>query len=116
MFPPPPESILLVDDNPVILRLLGATLRQPNVLAGGVAEACLLLERSRFTSVISDLNLGDGDGLEVLQVARAQQPWARRWLLCADADERANAALASGLASGLIPKPWTVATLRALVP
>lgn len=110
------EPILLVDDNPIILALLGASIRHRSLTACGVTEARELLQTARFRTVVSDLNLRDGDGIAVLDAAREHQPWARRLLLSAALDKRATEALDSGLATALIPKPWTIRELRFLLP
>ncbi|MDP2306961.1 MAG: response regulator [Pseudomonadota bacterium] len=110
------QTILAVDDDPVVLDLLAASFEGATVTASGVAEAERLLRDQRFTRVVSDLNLGDGDGITVLLAARDLQPWARRWLITGDPDERSVRAVATGLAERVIRKPWTLDELRGVAP
>lgn len=62
-------SLLLVDDDPAIIRSLGRSLRGMGATvrsAGGVKEAELALTSFRPDIVLSDLQLKDGEGLELV--------------------------------------------------
>jgi class 3 adenylate cyclase len=79
-------TILLVDDEPsaritlaLLLKRRGHDVRE----ADGVLSAAAALERQPFDVVITDLWMPDGQGLEVLQSARARCPDANVILLTA---------------------------------
>ena len=62
------ESILIIDDDQQVRELL-AELLQPDhccLTASSVAEARLLLDRFRFGLVIMDIDLGEGNGLQLV--------------------------------------------------
>jgi CheY-like chemotaxis protein len=111
-------TVLVVDDDPAVRRLLVASIERPVVTAARVAEALQHLRDQPFEIVISDLRLGDpdGDGIAVLRAARELQPCARRWLVTGCADERSEQAVATGLAEGVVLKPWTLSEIRVAVP
>jgi DNA-binding NtrC family response regulator len=69
----PFARILIVDDDPYFLRVLGRILTGENyrvTTAEGTVEAAQILQESSFDLVISDLRLPDGDGLSILQQIR----------------------------------------------
>ncbi len=75
-------SILLVEDDPLVARATARLLRLRHevTVAGGVAEALAALAGRAFDVVVSDFDLGDGTGDEVLARAAEVQPAARRVL------------------------------------
>lgn len=75
----PTNAILVVDDDPMMLRLLDSVLAKLGnriVLAGGGARAIELLDSEPFRVVITDLEMPGIDGFAVLDAARAKQPHA----------------------------------------
>jgi DNA-binding response OmpR family regulator len=69
----PIARILIVDDDPYFLRVLGRILTGENFqvkTAEGAVEAAQILQENSFDLVISDLRLPDGDGLSILQEIR----------------------------------------------
>jgi two-component system, NtrC family, response regulator HydG len=69
--------ILIVDDEPNIRRILASNLRQENheiIEAGGVTEARRVLAEESLDAVITDQKMSDGEGLDVLAVARDTAP------------------------------------------
>jgi two-component system response regulator HydG len=69
--------ILIVDDELHIRRILASNLRQENheiIEAGGVAEARRALLEESLDAVITDQKMSDGEGLDVLAVARETAP------------------------------------------
>ena len=66
-----PSKILVVDDDPLILRLLIAWLKKirpyDNIIAATTCKtALMLLASENFSYVISDYNLPDGTGKSIL--------------------------------------------------
>jgi DNA-binding NtrC family response regulator len=69
--------ILIVDDELFIRRILASNLRLEDheiVEACGVTEARRVLVEESLDAVITDQKLSDGEGLEVLAVARETNP------------------------------------------
>ena len=69
--------LLVVDDDPDLLRLLGMRLRASGyqvVGAENAAQARAHLSIDRFDLVLSDVRLPDGDGLALFRDIRAQHP------------------------------------------
>ena len=81
-----PSTVLIVDDEIGIrtgLRLSFARKGWGVETAGGVREATQILEKKQFSLVISDVCMPDGDGLEVMRVARRVESAAAVILLTA---------------------------------
>ncbi len=68
--------ILIVDDEPVITDLLKAILDDERdcTAAGSAEEAIALLESETFDLVVSDINLGGIDGIELISRIKAKTP------------------------------------------
>lgn len=114
----PKPRILVVDDETDLLELLELTLLRmgfdvdpvPSVAA---ARACL--ERQRYGLVLTDMRLGDGSGLDVLQASQRQQPGVPVTVITAyGSAENAVSALKAG-AFDYLSKPVELDRLRALV-
>jgi len=80
-FERPPRSfyrILLVDDEPIALKLLGSILKNEGYVkideAGAGHEALEALERTEYHLVLLDKNLPGMDGLDVLEFGRRMRP------------------------------------------
>ena len=100
-----PPLVLVVEDNPVNLRLTGALLARAGyrtVTAGCLAEAARRLAEVRPDLVLLDLGLPDGDGLELLPRVGAAIP-VLAVTAYAMAGDRARA-LAAGCV-GFVTKP-----------
>jgi two-component system response regulator AtoC len=70
-------SVLVVDDEPAVGRILQALLRQAGMEAEYVSSGAAALEalaRRPHDAVVSDLYMGEMDGLGLLQRVRAQWP------------------------------------------
>ncbi|MEJ7732879.1 MAG: response regulator, partial [Polyangiaceae bacterium] len=67
-------TLLVVDDKPNMLSLLSKVLRGSArvVTARGVGTALAVLEREQVHTVLCDLRMTDGDGLELLHAIRAR--------------------------------------------
>lgn len=71
------HRILLLDDEETIRTVMTAMLRKAGYEAVAVAngaEAFQQLSEARFDLLICDINLGDEDGLEILEQVKAQHP------------------------------------------
>src|SRR6266478_2109826 len=69
--------ILIVDDEPYMRRILASTLRLENheiIDASSVTEARRILLEESLDAVITDQKMSDGEGVDVLAVAREMAP------------------------------------------
>jgi putative two-component system response regulator len=74
---PTPEQILVVDDEEPVLRSLDRILRNAGyatATAGSVAVARRLLDEQAFDLLLSDVNMPEEDGLDLVRHARAAAP------------------------------------------
>ena len=70
-------SILIVDDDKIILDSLCEFLKLEGynaVGAGSYKQAISLLQKNKFTLVITDVNLPDGNGMELLGLIKKNYP------------------------------------------
>jgi DNA-binding NtrC family response regulator len=73
----PKQRILIVDDDKIIVESLVEFLKLEGYEAAGVgsfAAAMSAMERQRFNLVITDINMPDSDGFELLRVIRQRHP------------------------------------------
>jgi two-component system response regulator PilR (NtrC family) len=112
--------VLVVDDEPSLRQMMEVLLRRAGhavELAAGVAEAVERIEGAAapFDLVVTDLMMGDGTGMEVLDRARQRSPATQVLLVTAHGSvEIAVEAMRRG-AYGFLEKPLSVATARAQV-
>jgi len=108
-----------VDDEPDILDALARTLRTAKcrfVLASSGREALGVLSRERVDLVISDIDMPDMTGLELLARARQHHPHAARVVLTGVASlETAVRAINDGEVQRFLTKPWEKEELRRVV-
>jgi len=113
--------ILVVDDEPVVLALLGEQLKsigRSHVVASSPEIACNHLENSEtpFSCVISDFSMTGMNGLELLKQAKSLQPDAHRILISGLADlEMAVNAINSGILFRFMLKPTRIDELTRIV-
>ncbi len=111
--------ILLVDDEPNVLKALQRVFRQENyeiVLASTGPEAIDLLRRDAFHLMISDYMMPGMTGAQVLKQAKAIQPDMIRIMLTGHADTGAvMGAVNEGAVYKFILKPWNDDDLRVTV-
>ncbi|TWI76803.1 response regulator RpfG family c-di-GMP phosphodiesterase [Desulfobotulus alkaliphilus] len=111
------HHVLLVDDEPSILKALTRTLRRlPCTLhtASGGPEALCLLEESRhaFSLILSDQRMPEMDGATFLEKSRKFYPYASRILLTGYSDlEALTRAINLGGIHRFLSKPWEDDTL-----
>lgn len=116
----PKPRVLLVDDDPAVLRALARELRGSfEVLdASSYEEALRVLDESPdVRAICSDFDMGTGpDGLALLAEIRRRSPEAARLLVSASlSPKEIEETVESGLAHVFIGKPWASGdVLRAL--
>ncbi|MDI3382514.1 sigma-54-dependent transcriptional regulator [Xenophilus aerolatus] len=111
-------QILVVDDEPDLRTLYELTLLREGYrveAAGSVAEAMERLDAQRFDTVITDMRLPDGLGMEILQRLQQQQRPERCVVMTAyGSAENAVEALKAG-AFDYLTKPVDLKQFRAVV-
>lgn len=109
------ETVLIVDDEVVVQRVLGDALRRAGYaveVANNGSEALERLAQPGVDLLLLDLRLGDIDGVQVMQAARAQWPRLPIVMLTAHGSlPSAIAAVRYGAADYLL-KPISVDALR----
>lgn len=112
------SRILVVDDEPSMRELLGIMLRKEGydvLLADSRAMAAAVLQKGPVEMVITDIRLGDGDGLEILRHVRSASSRTPVIVMTAyGSTETAVAALKLGAADYLV-KPFDVDELKIVV-
>ena len=113
--------ILVVDDSKVMRSIVIRTLRQAGFdghavdEAGDGASALLMIESNTPDLVLTDWNMPEMPGIELLNNVRAkgnQTPFV--FITSEGTDEMRNLALNAG-ASGFISKPFTPATFQSVL-
>jgi len=114
----PAAQVLVVDDEPDICELLELTLVRMGLdveTVGSIAEAKERLKAERFDLCLTDMRLGDGEGLELVRHIAAQAADVPVAVITAyGSAENAVAALKAG-AFDYVSKPVGLEQLRALV-
>ena len=75
-----PLRVLVVEDSPAMRTFVGATLEGDGfevILTGSGFEALKLLPRERFDLVVTDINMPDINGLELIRLVREGSRHAR---------------------------------------
>ena len=71
------KSVLIIDDEPDILDIISLTLERLNLealTAGNCSEAINLLKRKHIDLCLTDMNLPDGSGLDIIQYITEELP------------------------------------------
>ncbi|PWB47728.1 MAG: secretion system protein E [Nitrosomonadales bacterium] len=120
--PPQPRQqyrLLLVDDEPNVLKSLQRVFRQENYLvatAPNAGEALQLMRQGTFQVVISDYMMPGVNGAEFLKQVKALYPETIRIMLTGHADTGAvMGAVNEGAVYKFILKPWNDDDLRVTV-
>lgn len=109
------NKVLLVDDEPQILRFLGPTLRAAGyevALAETGAQALEVLARETVAAIVLDLGLPDGDGKDLIDPIRALTPAPIIVLSARESEAEKIQALDRG-ANDYVVKPFAVGELMA---
>ena len=114
----PKPAVLVVDDEPDLCELLSITLERMNLsprTAASVAEAQRMLKAERFDLCLTDMQLPDGDGLDLVQWMQQYSPSVPVAVITAHGNmEIAVRALKLG-AFDFVSKPLDLPGLRKLV-
>ena len=114
----PKPAVLIVDDEPDLCELLSITLQRMDMspsTAGNVAEAQRMLKIEPYDLCLTDMQLPDGDGLELVQWMQQYTPTVPVAVITAHGNmETAVRALKLG-AFDFVSKPLDLAGLRKLV-
>lgn len=112
------KRVLVIDDEADLRELLVITLGRMNVDAtavGTVAEARQALTDARFDLCLTDMNLPDGDGLEVVQYIGKRHPELPVAVITAYGNmDTATASMKSG-AFDFLAKPVSLERLKQLI-
>lgn len=111
-------SVLVVDDEDDIRELLELSLMRMGIVcdtAAGLGDACALLAQKPYRLCLTDMRLGDGDGLELVSHIQANHPGLPVAVISAYGSiETAIRALKLG-AFDFVTKPVELKALRELV-
>lgn len=117
---PPLATVLLVDDDPTIRRVLCCGLELAGLRVETAADGTEALARLRaqaFDWVVTDIVMPDCDGIELVQLARRQQPAVRIVAMSGGGGRASNyLKMAQHLgAAHVLQKPFGYADLVALI-
>jgi DNA-binding NtrC family response regulator len=114
-----PPTILLVDDQPIILRALRRVFRSEGysiLSAGSGEEALALLEREDCDLIISDYLMPEINGIELIGRVKEIRPGLPCILLTGHADfDIVSRVIRGGLLCKFALKPWNDSDLRKAV-
>src|SRR6202161_4300040 len=114
----PKPAVLVVDDEPDLCELLSITLQRMELdprTANSVADAQRLIKTEHFDLCLTDMQLPDGDGLELVKWMQQSPPSVPVAVITAHGNmETAVRALKLG-AFDFVSKPLDLAGLRKLV-
>jgi two-component system, probable response regulator PhcQ len=119
--PPPPDriSVLFVDDEPALLRAIERSVQDPLLevlVAGGAKEALAILAARRVDVLVSDLDMPQMNGLELVKVVRREHPQTLRMILTGYTTiERALTAINEGEILRFFTKPFDLKLFRATI-
>jgi len=104
------SRVLVVDDVPMNLKVLGIILRRMNVdaiLAGNAREALEILGRGGITHVLTDIWMPDMNGEELARRIRANPAWTHVRVAAQTADVEASDNFDTRLFDAVLSKPLT---------
>lgn len=110
--PDKPVRVALVDDDAHIRRVIAQEImRDPRTLvvgqAGSVKEGRKVIRQNEVDVLLVDLNLGDGEGFELLDVLKTCQPQAEAIVVSVlENDEQVMKAFEKGATGYLVKNSW----------
>ena len=115
-----PPNVLIVDDSAAIRKILQRVLRQAEIPLGDLLEAgdglqaLEVLRSAAVDLVLSDINMPNMDGLQLLAQIRACGQWPNlRVLMITTEGNQARVLEAVGLgAAGYVKKPFTADQIK----
>ena len=108
------ETILVVDDEPILLELCTEILNQQGYTvlpANNCNEALQLLESHKVDLMFSDVVMPDMDGYELALIVASKYPTIKIQMTSGFTDDRQNTMGDEGLHLNLLPKPYRAQTL-----
>lgn len=111
------RRLLFAEDDPLVSAIMVPVLQELDFDVVAVErgdEALWLLDSSRFSVVVSDLQMPGASGLEVLTRARQLDPDVRLVAISGYADEEMRA-LVNEVGGRLLHKPFGVKQLRQII-
>jgi DNA-binding response OmpR family regulator len=110
----------VVDDDPAVLKMLAAVLRQHGFHAwlaasGQAAEELYRHQAAAIAAVLLDVRLGDRDGPETLAALRLVNPAVRSCFMTGEAGRYTEEALLSMGSPTVLKKPFPVDALLRVV-
>ncbi len=118
------STLLVIDDEPVVLKLACRTLRQAGYTCLEAASALAALEQlqsdpQRLDGMVVDIRLPDMSGLNLVRLARIHRPGTPALFISGYAQPAAEPELQQ-LLQAFLPKPFTpdqlLAAVRELLP
>ena len=104
-----PLSILVVDDDPLLLRALARMLREHELHLACDAESALVALRSvPIDVVLSDHQMPGSDGITLLETVRQESPMTRRVLMSGSAPRDLKELRLTQVVQHFIHKPFKV--------
>lgn len=108
-------NVLVVDDEPNVLAVLQEMLEDENynlIPAYSVAEACSILPRQNINLILTDLLLGDGTGVEILEAAKRIHPDSQTILMTGRPTIQNAITMLKKGAYDYLAKPFGMETLK----
>lgn len=113
-----PSRILVVDNEPLVARMIRRTLRGNDIVCVETARAALHLLRSgqSFDAIVCDVTLPEMNGMELYRILLQTRPSdARKLIFLAGAADPDMAAFLATVPNARLDKPFDVEQLRAVV-
>lgn len=109
--------VLVAEDEPGLLRLYQLILAPATELwlTRSLTDARGVLSQHQLDVVVTDGDLGDGRGLDLLVGVMAHQPWCRRVLISGQEPPDVIQRTGSTLFHAFVLKPCSVSALRTVV-
>jgi two-component system chemotaxis response regulator CheY len=113
-------NVLIVDDSSAIRKILQRVLRQTDIQIGEILEAgdgkeaLALLENTRVGLVLSDINMPNMDGLQLLSELKSKVEWKKVPIVMITTEGSHNKVLEAVTlgAAGYVRKPFTAEQIK----